>query len=62
MKKAIVTGSTGFIGSALVRYLLGKGIKVLALGRKNPDKIDSRILPNSKNLTYSSLDLSLIHI
>ena len=60
MKKAIVTGSTGFIGSALVRYLLGKGIKVLALGRKNPDKIDSRILPNSKNLTYSSLDSAKI--
>ena len=34
MKKAIVTGSTGFIGSVFVEYLLSQGVEVLALGRK----------------------------
>lgn len=34
MERAIVTGSTGLIGSALVKFLLSKKIKVLCLGRK----------------------------
>jgi len=35
MKKAIVTGATGFIGSVFVEYLIQKNIEVLALGRKD---------------------------
>ena len=31
MKKAIVTGATGFIGSAFVEYLIKKDIILLAL-------------------------------
>jgi len=34
MKKAIVTGSTGFIGASFVQFLTAKGIDVIALGRK----------------------------
>ena len=34
MKQAIVTGSTGFIGSVFVEFLISKGIEVLAIGRK----------------------------
>ena len=34
MKKAIVTGANGFVGSAVVIELLKNGIEVLALGRK----------------------------
>lgn len=34
MKKALVTGANGFIGSALVRELSENGVKVLALDRK----------------------------
>ena len=41
MKKAIVTGSTGFIGSSFVEFLVSKGIDVLALGRKNLNDISS---------------------
>lgn len=33
MKRAIVTGSTGLVGSSVVKYLLEKKISVLALGR-----------------------------
>ena len=41
MKQAIVTGSTGLVGSAVSRLLCSKGIKVLCLGRKKltPDEI-----------------------
>lgn len=34
MKQAIITGSTGFIGSVFVEFLISKGIEVLAIGRK----------------------------
>lgn len=34
MKKALVTGANGFIGSALVRDLVANGIEVVALDRK----------------------------
>ena len=33
MKKAIVTGATGFIGHYTTKYFVEKGIKVLATGR-----------------------------
>ncbi|WAC89467.1 NAD-dependent epimerase/dehydratase family protein [Mycobacterium sp. Aquia_213] len=39
MKKAIVTGATGFIGSLFVEYLTQMGVEVLALGRKTPEEI-----------------------
>ena len=40
MKKAIVTGSTGFIGSSFVEFLVSKSIDVLALV-KNLNDISS---------------------
>ena len=36
--KAIVTGATGFIGSAVVRRLLAEGVAVRALVRPNSDR------------------------
>lgn len=41
MKKAIVTGATGYIGSVFVAYLIQNNIKVLALGRKDFDDISA---------------------
>ena len=34
MKKAIITGATGFIGASFVQFLINKGIDVVALGRR----------------------------
>lgn len=54
MKKAIVTGSEGFIGKALVRELKREGVEVLEVDRMNytglvPDKIFRN---EAKNLFY----------
>ncbi len=38
MKKAIVTGANGFVGSALTRELISNGIEVIALDREGCDK------------------------
>lgn len=46
MKKAIVTGATGFIGKFLVRELLSQGVQVFAVVRKNSkNKAEAEGLP-----------------
>lgn len=57
MKKAIVTGATGFIGSAFVEYLLKKDIEVLALGRKEASEISNVRWQKIKCATYLKLDM-----
>ena len=42
MKKAIVTGANGFVGSALCKELAETGVEVIAVVR-NPDSDISRI-------------------
>lgn len=39
MKKALVTGANGFVGSAVCRELVSRGIEVIALVRENSDNI-----------------------
>ncbi|EAI4828506.1 NAD(P)-dependent oxidoreductase [Campylobacter lari] len=58
MKKAIITGATGFIGSALVRSLLKDGVEVLALGRKKREEIDPLRLQEHDKLTYIQVDMA----
>jgi nucleoside-diphosphate-sugar epimerase len=62
MKQAIITGSTGFIGSRLTRMLLASGIKVLAIGRKSWKQVDKLRLTLDKNMTYISLNMSEINL
>lgn len=53
MKKAIVTGANGFIGTHLVLCMLEKGVEVLAIilpGTKNP-------FPQSKKLQVLEMDI-----
>lgn len=61
MKRAIVAGSTGFIGSALVKVLLEKGIHVLALGRKPLTSTSFSLLAENHYLTYVKIDNSNIN-
>lgn len=63
MKKVIVTGATGFIGSAFVEYLSKKNIEVLALGRKEFDEVsDSRRkkLQGAQYLKLNMCEISLL--
>ena len=60
MKKAIVSGSTGFIGTAFVEYLTQKNIQVLALGRKDWAKIDLRKKIKLQNATYAKIKMEEI--
>ncbi|HPY88981.1 MAG TPA: NAD(P)-dependent oxidoreductase [Spirochaetota bacterium] len=56
MKRAIVTGANGFIGSALVKELLNHNIEVLAIVRNN----HKDALPESNFLKIISLELDQI--
>lgn len=60
MKKAIITGATGFIGSALTRLLLKEGVEVIALGRKKREEVDPLRLQDHPKLTYIQLDMAEI--
>lgn len=60
MKKAIITGANGFVGSAVINELLNNGIEVLALGRKSIDEVNKKHLTQPKKFTYLQIDLAEI--
>ena len=60
MKKAIITGATGFIGSAFVEYLTKQNIETLALGRKEFDEISATRRKKLKGAQYLKLNMSEI--
>jgi nucleoside-diphosphate-sugar epimerase len=62
MKKAIVTGATGYIGSVFVEYLIQNNIEVLALGRKNYEDISSIRKVKLTGAHYLKLDMSEISL
>lgn len=60
MKRVIVSGATGLIGSSLVQELLQKGYYVLALARQGSEKLIR--LPEHKNLEIIELDIKDIKL
>jgi nucleoside-diphosphate-sugar epimerase len=56
MKKIVITGATGMIGSALVGQALEKSIEVLCIVRKNSGRIDN--IPKSEKVKVIFIDLS----
>lgn len=56
MDAAFVTGGTGFLGAALVRCLLEKGLAVRALARKGSDLRNLQDLPHVEIVTGDLLD------
>jgi len=58
MERAIVAGASGFVGSAVVRMLLGKGVNVVALGRKLFENTELSLLNSEPELTYFQIDNS----
>ncbi|AJC93648.1 NAD(P)-dependent oxidoreductase [Campylobacter volucris] len=60
MKKVIISGAAGFIGSRLVRLLLKNNVEVLALGKKDRKNVNPLRLPEDPKLTYLKLDMAEI--
>ena len=58
MKRAIVTGANGFIGSNLVNELLSHDIEVIAVVRNEESDIQS--LPENKKLKVVYCELKVI--
>ncbi|EHL19928.1 hypothetical protein HMPREF9628_01101 [Peptoanaerobacter stomatis] len=56
MKRAIITGATGAIGTALIRELIKNNIEVLVLCRKNSSRINNIIKNHLVKIKYCSLD------
>ena len=66
MRKAIVTGATGFIGRFLVRELVNQGVEVIAIVRSGSHNLESiedlpvRIVEcDLKNLRFLIINISL---
>jgi len=61
MKKAIISGSTGLVGTNVVKYLLNKKISVLCLGRK--DFSDNELIEKFGQLVkYVNIDMNQIEL
>ncbi len=60
MKKAIISGSTGLLGRALVKLLCLKGIELLCLGRKELDKRSCEEIFGSSAVKYLCLPMERI--
>jgi len=57
MRQAIVTGATGFIGSAFVKYLTDRSVQVLALGRRPLADVEPPKREFLREASYVCLDM-----
>lgn len=62
MKKAIITGSTGLVGSSVAKYLSSVGVQLLCLGRKelSPQQVIDNFGDDSFYLPLQMRDISLL--
>ena len=60
MKKAIVTGATGFIGAAFVEHLCSQNIEVIAIGRKDLNEVKINRRNQIKSAKYIRLNMNCI--
>ena len=58
MRRAIVTGGTGFIGSWLIQELLNKGVKITAIVRNRARLLDC--YSHNSNITIIEKDLAAL--
>lgn len=56
MKRAIVTGATGFVGRWLVRELLEKDVEVIAIVREGSKRLDMLPRDNRLSLCFCGMD------
>lgn len=57
MRQAIVTGATGFIGSAFVKHLTDRGMQVLALGRRPLGDVEPPKQKLLREASYVCIDM-----
>ena len=60
MNQAIVTGASGFIGSAFVEHLIKQGVSVLALGRKDQEEVPQARWSKLQGSQYINMNMSSI--
>ena len=60
-EQIIVTGATGFIGSAFIEHLVKKNVDVLAIGRKPIAELPAHIKTKINGAKYLNLDMKNIN-
>ena len=58
MKKILITGGAGFIGTNIIKKLIKKKINIYVVDNKNLNKKNNLYIFKKKKLTYIKSDLS----
>jgi nucleoside-diphosphate-sugar epimerase len=60
VRKAIITGATGLVGSAVAKHLAARGVEVLCLGRKQLTETEAAAVIGSENTRYLAIGMETI--